>query len=72
MTIAEKLYRSDPDTLFKLIVMYQLEDLARMYFPENLIGSATDLSRLMMPGTYSGKAERRRGAIVQRHREVIK
>lgn len=50
MTIAEKLYRSDPDTLFKLIVMYQLEDLARMYFPENLIGSATDLSRLMMPG----------------------
>ena len=72
MTIAEKLYTSDPDTLFRIIVIYQLDGLARMYFPENLIESATNISKLMMPGTYSGKVERRRGAIVQRHREILR
>jgi hypothetical protein len=39
--------------------------------PDGLLKLETD-DALMMPGTYSGKAERRRGAIVQRHREVIK
>lgn len=72
MTIAEKLYTSDPDTLFKLIVIYQLQDLARQYFPKNLVNGSADISRLMMPSTYSGRVERCRGAIVQRHREVIK
>lgn len=37
MTIAEKLYRSDPDTLFEIIVRYQLKGLARLYFPEKLV-----------------------------------
>ncbi len=78
MTIAEILYKNDPDTLFKIIVIFQLENLARLYYPNKVMIQAKlpDDSRvyedLMMPGTYSGKAERRRGAIVQRHREVIK
>ncbi len=78
MTIAETLYRTDPDMLFKIIVIYQLEGLARHYFPDCVVSKSEiqedkkEYDALMMPGTYSGKAERRRGAIVQRHREVIK
>lgn len=72
MTIAEKLYISDPDTLFKIVVIYQLEGLARQYFPDNLIDSTINISKLMMPGAYSGRVERRHGAITQRHQEVLK
>lgn len=78
MTIAEILYKNDPDTLFKIIVIFQLENLARQFFPDHVVSKQEiqedkkDYEGLMMPGTYSGKAERRRGAIVQRHREVIK
>ena len=72
MTIAEKLFLSDSGTLFEIIVQYQLDWLARLYFPDNLVESAIDISRLMMPGTYSGRVERRRGAISQPHRQVIK
>jgi hypothetical protein len=78
VTIAETLYRTDPDMLFKIIVIYQLEGLARQFFPDHVVSKQEiqedkkEYEALMMPGTYSGKAERRRGAIVQRHREVIK
>ena len=80
MTIAEKLYKTDPDTLFKIIVRYQLEKLARLYFPDVLVSiqyaeeddKAQEYSRLMKPSSYSGKVERRNGAITQPHRPVIK
>lgn len=72
MTIAEKLFHSDSDTLFRIIVLYQLDWLARLYFPDNLVESAIDISRLMMPSAYSGKVERRRGAIVQKHMTPLK
>ena len=76
-TIAERLYCSHPDILFKIIVMFQLERLARIYFPENLIDTSKDdrrmaYTRLMQPGDYSGHTERRNGAIVQPHRTVIR
>lgn len=74
MTIAEKLYESDPDTLFRITVIYQLEDLARLYFPDSVIpkDDSREYQSLMMPGTYSGKVERRHGAIVQRHMMLLK
>lgn len=78
MTIAEKLYVGDPDTLFKLIVQYQLVDLAILYFPDKVIirrKFPDDLKvyeDLMRPSAYSGKVERKRRAITQRHRTVFK
>ena len=82
MTIAEKLYRSDPDTLFEIIVRYQLKGLARLYFPEKLVdpqeqGTDTEdkereITRLMKPSGYTGRVERKRGAITQPHRPVVK
>lgn len=80
MAIAEKLYKTDPDTLFEIIVRYQLEKLARLYFPDVLVSvqyaeeddKAQEYSRLMKPSSYSGKVERRNGAITQPHRPVIK
>jgi hypothetical protein len=80
MTIAEKLYKTDPDTLFEIIVRYQLEKLARLYFPDVLVSvqyaeeddKAQEYSRLMKPSSYSGKVERRNVAIPQPHRPVIK
>jgi hypothetical protein len=82
MTIAEKLYKSDPDTLFEIIVIYQLEDMARLYFPDKLVNPQCfeiedeererEYMRLMQPSSYTGKVERRRGAIIQPHRVVIK
>ena len=78
MTIAEKLYVSDPDTLFKLIAQYQLVDPAILYFPDKVIirrKFPDDLKvyeDLMRPSAYSGKVERKRRAITQRHRTVFK
>ncbi|MCF8017826.1 MAG: hypothetical protein K9L62_00375 [Vallitaleaceae bacterium] len=76
MTIAEKLYMNDPDTLFEIIVRYQLERLARLYFPDNLVATNEDNEReyakLMQSPNYTGRVERRRGAITQQHREVVK
>ena len=80
MTIAEKLYKSDPDTLLEIIVRYQLEKLARLYFPEMLVSveyaeaedKAHEYAQLMKPSSYSGKVERRSGAITQPHRPVVK
>lgn len=67
MTIAEKLYRSDTETLKRVIIIYQLDELSRLFFPPN-----TEYSKLMMPGSYSGRVERRRGAVTQAHRQVIR
>lgn len=80
MTIAEKLYKSDPDTLFEIIVRYRLEKLARLYFPDDLVSvqyakeddSTHEYEKLMKPSSYTGKVERRKGAITQPHRPVIK
>ncbi len=80
MTIAEKLYRSDPDTLFEIIVRYQLEKLARLYFLDNLVSTKDtkedytkqEYERLMQSSSYTGRVERRNGAITQPHRPVIK
>lgn len=78
MTIAEKLYRTDPNMSFRIIVVFQLESLARQYFPDRVVSrqelheSKKEYEKLMRPGSYSGKVERKHGAIVQRHREVFK
>lgn len=81
MTIAEKLYLSDPDTLFEIIVRYRLEGLARLYFPEKLENSSKaivkremeerEIEKLMKPDCYTGRVERRKGAITQPHRPKI-
>ena len=80
MTIAEKLYMNDPDTLFEIIVRYQLERLARLYFSDNLVSPQSvkedyteqEYIRLMQSSSYTGRVERRRGALTQPHRPVIK
>jgi len=80
MTIAEKLYKTDPDTLFEIIVRYQLEKLAKQYFPEDLVCTQVieedytteEYERLMRASTYSGRVEKRHGVITQPHRQVIK
>jgi len=80
MTIAEKLYRTDPDTLFEIIVRYQLEKLARLYFSENLVTTQAmeedytteERERLMRSSTYSGRVEKHHGVITQPHRQIIK
>ena len=75
MTIADKLYNSDPNTLFTLVVIYQLRSLGRLYFPENVIDDDyqdRDTERLMTPGDYYGRTERAHGAITQKHRLVVK
>lgn len=69
MTIAEKLYISDIDTLKRIIIIYQLDEISRLYFPPT---ADREYERLMMPEEYTGRVERRRGAIVQAHRPVIK
>lgn len=75
MTIADKLYNTDPDTLFTLVVIYQLRGIGKLYFPENVIDDDYEdrnTKSLMTPGDYHGKSERVRGAITQRHGLVIK
>ncbi len=81
MTIAEKLYKTDPDMLFELIVRYRLEGLARLYFPERLEDQGViteeeqrerEYTRLMKADTYTGRVERRKGALTQAHRTVVK
>ncbi len=74
MTIADNLYKSDPDTLFRITIIYKLEGLTRLYFPDRVIprDDLREYQSLMMPSTYSGKVERRHGAIVQRHMTPLK
>lgn len=80
MTIAENLYRTDPDTLFEIIIRYKLERLGRMYFP-NKFESIWDIKedytkeeyeRLMQSNSYSGRVERKGRAVRQPYRKVIK
>ncbi len=82
MTIAEKLFKSDPKTLFEIIVIYRLEELARLYFPDRLEDNSgamreeeqqeREITRLMKADAYTGKVERRQGALTQAHRTIIK
>lgn len=67
MTIAEKLYRTDIHMLKRIIIIYQLDELSRLYFPPN-----AEYSKLMMPSSYTGRVERRKGAVTQPHRQVIR
>lgn len=81
MTVAERLYIGDPETLFKIIVMYQLEGLAKLYFKEMVIDDDSllaqeeererEYTRLMQPSGYTGRVERKRGKITQPHRPRI-
>jgi hypothetical protein len=75
MTIADMLYNTDRDILFKIIAIYQLKSLCRLYFPQNLAGeeeSGSKYSKLMMPSSYSGRVQREKGALTQKHYQVIK
>ena len=82
MTIAEKLLQSDPKTLFEIIVIYQLEGLARLYFPQHMedpCGTQRDeeekereITSLMKAESYTGRVERRQGALTQTHRTILK
>ena len=75
MTIADKLYSTDKDTLLSIIVIYQLDNLCRLYFPQNIVKdtkSVNEYSKLMMPSTYSGRVQRDKGALTQKHYLVIK
>ena len=59
---------------------YRLEKLARLYFPDDLVSaqyakeddSTHEYEKLMKPSSYTGRVERRKGAITQPHRPVIK
>lgn len=54
--------------------------LARLYFPDDLVSaqyakeddSTHEYEKLMKPSSYTGRVERRKGAITQPHRPVIK
>lgn len=70
--IAEKIYQTDPDTLFLLVVIYQLREIGRMFFPENIVNDDRSIEKLMTPSCYTGYTERRQGAITQPHRLIIK
>ena len=75
MTIADKLYNTDKDTLLSIIVIYQLDSLCRLYFPQNIVKdtkSVNEYSKLMMPSTYSGRVQRDKGALTQKHYLIIK
>lgn len=82
MTIAEKLFKTDPETLFEFIVRYRLEELARLYFPERLEdpqglkaeeeAQEREITKLMQAEAYTGRVERQRGALTQAHRPVFK
>lgn len=75
MTIADMLYNTDRDILFKIIAIYQLKSLCRLYFPQNLAyeeESGSEYIKLMMPSSYSGRVQREKGALTQKHYQVIK
>lgn len=74
MTIAEKLYITDIQTLIDIAVIYQLDWITKLYIPAltEIIEDDTTYERLMLPSAYSGKVERRHGAITQPHRLVVK
>lgn len=80
MTIAEKLLAKDPKTFFELIVIFRLEELARLYFPEKLEDPTNreteeqdqEITQLMKADVYTGRVERKGGALTQAHRTIIK
>lgn len=82
MTIAEKLRKTDPETLFELIVCFRLEGLAKEYFPERLEdpeglkakeeAQEREVTELMRADVYTGRVERQKGALTQTHRPVFK
>lgn len=66
MTIGDRLLRDQPDIYYRLLVEY---DLAHKFLPPD---RAKELYNLMMPAVYTGRVERKRGAVTQPHRRVIK
>jgi hypothetical protein len=66
VTIGHRLRLHQPYVWMKLLVEY---DLIYKYLPEF---KTNEIIELMKPGAYSGKVERKRGAVVQKHRLVIK
>jgi len=75
MTIADMLYIKDRQTLLKIVIRYRLVGLARIYFAQNLAGeeeNGSKYSKLMMPSSYSGRVQRDKGALTQKHYQVIK
>jgi hypothetical protein len=75
MTIADILFLTDKDTLLNIILDFQLVPLIRQYFPQildNDTESGSEYSRLMMPSSYSGRVQREKGALTQKHYITIK
>lgn len=75
MTIADMLYIKDRQILLKIVIRYRLVGLARIYFAQNLAGeeeSGSKYSKLMMPSSYSGRVQREKGALTQKHYLIIK
>lgn len=75
MTIADILFLTDKDTLLNIILDFQLVPLIRQYFPQildNDTESGSEYSRLMMPSSYSGRVQRDKGALTQKHYLIIK
>jgi len=75
MTIADILFLTDKDTLLTIILDFQLVPLIRQYFPQildNDTESGSEYNKLMMPSSYSGRVQRDKGALTQKHYQVIK
>lgn len=74
MLIVDKLFLTDPGILSKLFIAYDLRVLAKQYFLSNDTSNDDDRSiqKLMSSSCYTGRTERRRGAIMQQHRLIIK
>jgi hypothetical protein len=75
MTIADILFLTDKQSLLKIVLDYQLVNLIKIYFPQildNDTKSVNEYSKLMMPSSYSGRAQRDKGALTQKHYQVIK
>lgn len=75
MTIADILFLTDKDTLLNIILDFQLVPLIRQYFPQildDVSETGSEYSRLMMPSSYSGRVQREKGALTQKHYQVIK
>ena len=75
MSTADKLYTTDRDTLFTLVVIYQLRSIGKLHFPQNMIDDDyedREIKSLMTHGDYHGRVERVHGNITQKHQLVIK
>ena len=75
MTIADILFLTDKTTLLTIILDFQLVTLARQHFPQildDVSETGREYSKLMMPSTYSGRVQRDKGALTQKHYQVIK